>query len=80
MTEQEARDWLLANGWTVERASLYDEEGVEGWCWSHPDYMVDRCEIGDWHYPPTVPDSLVELAEQAANVGTHENHVGTHEK
>jgi hypothetical protein len=68
MDEDAAREWLLANGWEVERASLYDEEDVEGWCWTHPNRLGDYCEIGDWADLPTVPESLIELAEQERNV------------
>ena len=70
MSEDEARAWLLANGWTVETASLYDEEGVEGWRWSHPDRMIDLCEIGDWSDPPPVPSELMRIAEDATK-GDH---------
>lgn len=51
--------WALANGWAVEKASLYDEEGVEGWRWTDPrgnEYSV----IGDWSFP-----ELAVLAREA---------------
>jgi hypothetical protein len=48
-------------GWSVERASLYDQEGIEGWRWTDP-RGKEYEEIGDWAEPPTVP----EAAEIAA--------------
>lgn len=51
---------LTVYGWEVEKASLYDEEGVEGWRWTEPN-GTEHYEIGDWNELPTWPDS----AEQA---------------
>ncbi len=48
---------LFTDGWRAEKTSLYDEEGVEGWLWSHPDgreYSV----IGDWKDDPEIPAEL----------------------
>jgi hypothetical protein len=53
----------LALGWTVERKSLYDEEGVEGWCWTSPQ-GVEHDVIGGWNEPPPLPDG-VEPNDQA---------------
>lgn len=48
---------LLDRGWTVERVSLYDEEGVDGWRWIDPEgneYAV----MGDWSEPPPLPEHM----------------------
>lgn len=48
---------LFKEGWRAEKTSLFDEEGVEGWLWSHPDgreYSV----IGDWQADPEIPAEL----------------------
>lgn len=40
---------------TPGKVSLYDEEGIEGWRWSHPDGR-EWTETGDWmDHPPTHP-------------------------
>lgn len=48
---------LFKAGWSAEKTSLYDEEGVEGWLWSHSDgreYSV----IGDHGGDPVIPAEL----------------------
>jgi hypothetical protein len=45
---------LFSDGWVVERASLYDEEGVEGWIWTSP-RGVTHCVIGSWDDGPELP-------------------------
>lgn len=52
---------LFNAGWTVEPASLYDEEGVEGWRWFDPDYNEHSTVIGCWHEQPPLPDPLPTL-------------------
>ena len=47
---------LILLGWWVERRSLYDEEGVEGWAWIEPD-GTEHVEIGSWIELPPWPDS-----------------------
>ena len=50
----------LELGWDVDQVSLYDEEGVEGWCWASPDgneYYV----VGDWNDTPEVPEEVFSL-------------------
>lgn len=47
---------LLRYNWTVDKVSLYDEEGVEGWCWTEPNGR-EHTEIGDWNELPPWPDS-----------------------
>jgi hypothetical protein len=37
----------------AEKASLYDEEGLEGWRWTHPDGR-DWTEVGSWDDGPPV--------------------------
>jgi hypothetical protein len=45
----------LSTGWEVERRSLYDEEGVEGWAWIAPDGK-EFVQIGSWNELPPWPD------------------------
>jgi hypothetical protein len=65
--ELDLRARLTAKGWTVERASLYDEEGVEGWRWMGPGWPFsaegrdELHEIGDWHDLPAIPDCLLDV-------------------
>jgi len=59
-TEQQAYEYALQNGWDVDKVSLYDEEGVEGWCWTSPDgneYYV----VGDWNDTPEAPEEVFSL-------------------
>src|SRR5690606_9601390 len=50
-----------------EKASLYDEEGIEGWRWTHPDGR-EWTETGDWSEPaPLHP--VVRAALDAAKGG-----------
>jgi hypothetical protein len=55
---QAAQD-LLANGWTVQKVSMYDEEGVEGWQWTAPDGREENV-IGDWEGAPPVPPEIAK--------------------
>ena len=43
------------------RVALYDEEGVEGWRWSHPDGR-EWDEVGDWQEMPLHPILAQALA------------------
>lgn len=47
---------LLAGGWSVEKVSLYDEEGVDGWRWVNGDR--EFTVVGDWNDLPPIPDEL----------------------
>ena len=49
---------LFLDGWQVEKASLYDEEGVEGWRWTRGN--DEYTEIGDWSELPTIPEQLAK--------------------
>jgi hypothetical protein len=57
------RAWLAQHGWEAEQASLYDEEGVEGWSWVHVPTGATSTTTGDWRAPPEIPDDLMALAE-----------------
>lgn len=57
--------WALLNGYAVERASLYDEEGVEGWRWTAPDGEELGSEIGDHEEVPAMPDGLFDRLNEA---------------
>ncbi len=47
---------LTLLGWDVERRSLYDEEGCEGWAWIEPN-GTEHVELGLWDELPPWPDS-----------------------
>ena len=55
---------LLLHGWAVEKRSLYDEEGVEGWVWVEPN-GTEHVEIGSWDELPPWPDSAREALAKA---------------
>lgn len=44
-------------------ASFYDEEGVEGWKWTHPDGR-EWTEVGAWDEMPALHPLLAELMEE----------------
>ncbi len=55
--------YLLLDDWRVSKASLYDEEGIEGWLWD--DYRGEEyAEIGDWEELPTMPEIVEEIADK----------------
>jgi hypothetical protein len=47
---------LFNAGWTAHVASLYDEEGVEGWRWEDAEGNERAVELGPWHETPPMPD------------------------
>jgi hypothetical protein len=49
---------LTIGGWSVSKASFYDEEGVEGWAWYAPD-GTEYHEVGGWDELPPIPTDLV---------------------
>lgn len=55
---------LVMAGWTFEKASLYDKEGIEGWRWMDDTGFTEDVEIGDWDEPPTMPESVIEEADR----------------
>ncbi len=57
--------WALVNGYAVERRSLYDEEGVEGWAWTSPSGESLGDEIGLWDEVPAMPDGLFDELNEA---------------
>jgi len=60
----DALEVVLACG-DPEKASLYDEEGVEGWRWTHPDGR-EWTAIGEWNEPhPIHPVASAALGEDA---------------
>jgi hypothetical protein len=51
----------------LEMVSLYDEEGVEGWRWTHPDGR-EWSEIGDWsESEPMHPIARAAIAKAEGN-------------
>lgn len=66
---------LFGQGWTAEPASLYDEEGVEGWRWYDPDYNEHATVIGLWSEPPPLPDCDCHSNESQAS-GTSDDEQG----
>ena len=57
----------LSLGWEVERRSLYDEEGVEGWAWVAPD-GTEFVEIGSWCEDAPWPDEAQEYLDKQNSV------------
>lgn len=47
---------LFAAGWTAHPASLFDEEGVEGWRWEDAKGNERSTVIGNWNELPPLPD------------------------
>ncbi len=61
--------WALsAGGWTVERTSLYDEEGVEGWLWKGwaAGGEYEAAVIGAHDEAPEPPEAVLEAYRAAA--------------
>jgi hypothetical protein len=60
MTDQEIIAAALAAGWRYDCALLYDEEGVEGFCWTGPngEELISHVAGGAWANGPEVPDEL----------------------
>lgn len=54
---------LLLEGWEVETASLYDEEGVDGWRWFDPSHE-EYYEIGIHEEMPVIPKELEAIADE----------------
>jgi hypothetical protein len=46
-----------------EKVTLYDEDGVEGWRWTHYD-GTEWTECGDWHEPPPTHPVITEAIEK----------------
>ena len=55
---------LTIYGWEVEKVSLYDEEGIEGWRWTEPN-GTEHTETGDWSDLPPWPDSARKAIAKA---------------
>ena len=47
---------LILHEWTIEKRSLYDEEGIEGWAWIEPD-GTEHVDTGAWDELPPWPES-----------------------
>jgi hypothetical protein len=47
-----------------EKVSMYDEEGVEGWRWAHPDGR-EWFEMGSWDEPPPMHPMMAEAIAKA---------------
>ena len=59
--------YLLLDGWDVEAASLYDEDGVEGWKWTHHTNFNEFYETGLWDELPALPEELEQIADSLIN-------------
>lgn len=57
---------LFLEGWSVQKASFYDEEGLEGWCWTSPDASQEIDEVGNWDESPPLPDPFPVLVRPSA--------------
>lgn len=55
---------LTVYDWEVDKVSLYDEEGIEGWTWTEPN-GTEHTEMGDWDELPPWPDSAREAIAKA---------------
>lgn len=51
-----------------EPASLYDEEGVEGWRWTHRVTGTEEATIGSWNEPPPLHPHVDEKFKRALQV------------
>lgn len=63
LTDEQLVTLAIASGWSADTASLYDEEGVEGWRWESPDSVTDFSCIGSWEQPcidDTVRQAIVD--------------------
>lgn len=56
----------MVAGWTVNKASLYDEEGVDGWTWHGPN-NEEYSEIGSWDELPEMPERVIKALNPAAS-------------
>ncbi len=54
--------YLLLDDWIISKASLYDEEGIEGWVWERDGN--EYAEMGDWCELPTMPEIIEEIADK----------------
>jgi hypothetical protein len=64
ITDDMIREQALLLGWSIEPVSLYDEEGVEGWCWTTPAGQHGQSawtESGSWTKPAPVPEEVSEM-------------------
>ena len=50
-------------GWSVNKRSLYDEEGVEGWEWLDGQGREIATEIGDWNALPPWPKACQQRVD-----------------
>jgi len=55
------------DGWEVEKRSLYDEEGVEGWAWTSPDGLGEFTVIGGWDELPPWPGPLASSSARTSS-------------
>lgn len=54
-----ALEALTIYEWEVETIFMYDEEGVDGWRWSHPSGL-EHSEVGSHDETPPLPDGVRE--------------------
>ena len=71
-SEAGLRNQLILSRWDVEQASLYDEEGVEGWTWTSPD-GTEYSEVGSHDEPPPIPDQALKFLADQAKVETFDS-------
>lgn len=57
---------LTVLGWTVEKVSCYDEEGVEGWRWQDRNGQDIATEVGGWDELPEWGDKCREAFSRAS--------------
>lgn len=62
--DNRAMVYALMIGWTVDKRSLYDEEGIEGWVWN-ANGSSEFAVTGSWDEMPTWSDAAhLELLKQ----------------
>lgn len=69
LSEREVREWLIARGWEPTPISCYDEEGVEGWRWTHPEVSHEFEATGPWDEEPSTSDALREYVQRTRALG-----------
>ena len=67
MLDEAVRTVASITGWTHRTIAMYDEEGVEGWCWESPDGREIEV-MGDWEGESSVNEELQAAVFEQAKV------------
>lgn len=60
-SDDEVRSWFINHGWEPEPTLLYDEEGVDGWQWTHSRRPEEFAVLGDHADAPAVSEAMREF-------------------